>query len=182
MAVQLTQFSDDQIADIRQIVANDIVHGASGTHVRMVVEQVVTSATTAFAEQTRLMKAQADEIEITRVAMQTMHDTFESAAQLANKQVSDEIQAMQVHQQAIVKKIGDQDEVATQHNLKFAEATVRYENMKSLTEELEAKFRVYCEQREKDFEGKIRGAEEVFQGHLKKASELIGQAQAGGFS
>ena len=162
MAMQLVQFNDQQIAEIRQIVANDIVHGASGTHVRVVVEQVVTSATTAFAEQTRLMKAQADEIEITRVAMQTMHDTFETAALDANKQVSDEITAMQAHQQAIVKKIGDQDAEFAKHNLKFQEATVRYETMKALTEELEAKFRVYCEKREKDFEEKIISAEEVF--------------------
>ena len=177
MAMPLSRFDNEQIDQIRMIIADDIVNGAAGTHVKLVVDQVVDSAARSFQDQARRLKDQHDEIEVTRVQMQALHDTFEAGTIEAKHEVANEIIAMQSHQQAIVKKIGDQDMKFDEHNLKLQEATVKYEEMKTWTNELEVKLREYVKQRESLFEKRLNGAEEVFQGHLKRAGEIVGQAQ-----
>ena len=129
MAMPLRRFDNEQIGHIRMIIADDIVNGGPGTHVNLVVDQVVNSAASAFQDQARRLKDQHDEIEVTRVAMQAMHDTFAVGASEAKQEVANEIIAMQSHQQAIVKKIGDQDMKFDEHNLKLQEAIVKYEEM-----------------------------------------------------
>ena len=117
MAVPLTRFDDEHIAEIRRIITDDVVNGAASTHVKLVVDQVVNSAASAFRDQANLLQGQRDEIETTRVQMQNLHDTFEAAAIEAKQEVANEISAMQQHQQAIVKRIGDQDVMFGENNV-----------------------------------------------------------------
>ena len=78
------EFNLAQIIEIRMVVGNDIVHGAAGTQVRAVTSQIVSEAGASFVEQARAIEVTrkalektSEDVEVTRVAMQTMHDTFE---------------------------------------------------------------------------------------------------------
>ena len=119
-APSLVQFNEAQIAEIRLIALNDLVHGQSGTQVALVTKQIVNEAGASFVEQARsievtrkVLETTSNDGETSRVAMQAMHDTFEKASQEAKDLVALELVSVQTQQQVIVDKLEPADVLFT---------------------------------------------------------------------
>ena len=93
---------------VRSIVLDDIINGASGRSVVQLSRDLVQAAKDSFDEQALAITLTRNALEGVFESMRVMHDSFETKAGEAKADVGSEMASFQTQQQVIVAKLVDQ--------------------------------------------------------------------------